>query len=152
MGRAHDAADTALAEDWLALLHAQAIDFTLAWRLLADAAVGDGARLQALFADTATLHAWLARWRERCARDEAAGGPSPAERASRMRQASPWVIPRNHRVEEALNAAMHDGDLVAFEQLLAALRRPFEDDPSLAPFAQPAPPEVTAGFQTFCGT
>jgi len=147
-----DTADTALADDWLALLHAQAIDFTLAWRLLADAAAGDGARLQALFADTAPLHAWLARWRERCAHDEAAGSPGPAERASRMRLASPWIIPRNHRVEQALNAAMHDGDLVPFEQLLAALRRPFEDDPSLAPYAEPAPPEVTASFQTFCGT
>lgn len=150
-----DAADAALAEDWLALLHAQSVDFTLAWHHLADAAdtaAGHEARLQALFADTAPLQAWLARWRERCARDEAAGGPRAGERAARMRQANPWIIPRNHRVEEALNAAMHDDDLAPFERLLAAVRRPFDDDPALAPYAEPAPAEVTAGFQTFCGT
>ncbi len=48
-----DAADAALADDWLALLHAQQVDFTLAWRRLADAAAGDEAPLRALFADAA---------------------------------------------------------------------------------------------------
>jgi uncharacterized protein YdiU (UPF0061 family) len=146
---ADDPADAALAEDWLALLHAQSVDFTLAWRHLAAAADGNVPALEALFPDAAALQAWLTRWRERCARDSAV---SPARRASRMRLASPWVIPRNHRVEEALNAAMHDDDLAPFEQLLAAVRRPFDDDPSLASYAQPAPPEVTACFRTFCGT
>jgi uncharacterized protein YdiU (UPF0061 family) len=149
---ADDAIDAALVADWLALLHAQSVDFTLAWRWLADAADAREERLLALFADTAPLRAWLARWRERCAADGAAGGPAPAERAGRMRQASPWLIPRNHQVELALNAAMNDDDLVPFERLLAALRRPFYEDPALAPYAEPAPPEVTAGFQTFCGT
>ncbi|HJV71964.1 protein adenylyltransferase SelO [Ideonella sp.] len=152
---ADDPADAALADDWLTLLHAQSVDFTLAWRHLADGAAvaaGHEAPLQALFADTAPLRAWLARWRERCALDEVAGGPPAGERAARMRQASPLVIPRNHRVEEALNAAMHGDDLAPFERLLAAVRRPFDDDPALAPYAEPALPEVTAGFQTFCGT
>jgi uncharacterized protein YdiU (UPF0061 family) len=145
---ADDAADAGLAEDWLGLLHAQSVDFTLAWRRLADAAAGDESSVLQLFADPAPLHAWLARWRERCARDEAA----PVERASRMRRASPWIIPRNHKVEEALNAAMHDDELAPFERLLAAVRRPFEEDPSLAGFAEPAPAEVAACFRTFCGT
>ena len=38
-----------------------------------------------------------------------------------MRRSSPWLIPRNHRVEDALNRAMHDGDLAPFERLLGAL-------------------------------
>jgi uncharacterized protein YdiU (UPF0061 family) len=145
---ADDDADTSLAEDWLALLHAQSVDFTLAWRRLADAAAGDEASLQALFAEPAALAPWLARWRQRNARD----GVAPSERAVRMRQANPWIIPRNHKVEEALNAAMHDDDLVPFERLLAAVRRPFDEDASLAAYAQPAPAEVTACFRTFCGT
>lgn len=69
-----------------------------------------------------------------------------------MRRASPWIIPRNHRVEEALAAATADDDLAPFERLLDALRRPFDDDPALATYAQPAPAAVTASYQTFCGT
>jgi uncharacterized protein YdiU (UPF0061 family) len=149
---ADDAQDALLADDWLALLHAQAVDFTHAWRRLADAAAGADTALRALFAEPAALDAWLGRWRARCARDEAAGAPAGAERAARMRRASPWIIPRNHRVEEALAAASQGGDLAPFEQLLAALRRPFDEAPELAPYAEPAPPAVTAGYRTFCGT
>jgi uncharacterized protein YdiU (UPF0061 family) len=69
-----------------------------------------------------------------------------------MRQVNPRVIPRNHRVEEALAAASEHGDLVPFKRLLAALQRPFDDDPALAPYAEAAPLQVTAAYQTFCGT
>ena len=69
-----------------------------------------------------------------------------------MRRVSPWVIPRNHRVEEALAAASDDDDLGPFERLLAALRRPFDELPSTLAYAEPAPAEVTACYQTFCGT
>jgi uncharacterized protein YdiU (UPF0061 family) len=149
---ADDAADTALAEDWLAALHAQSVDFTLAWRRLADAATGDAAVLRALFADPAGLDAWLTRWRERCARDDAAGSPGDGERAAGMRRASPWLIPRNHRVEEALQAATAAGDLGPFERLLGALRRPYDESAEGAAYAEPAAPEATACYQTFCGT
>ena len=69
-----------------------------------------------------------------------------------MRRASPAIIPRNHRVEEALAAATNDGDLAPFEQLLAALRRPWDGDASFERYAEPAPADVTAAYQTFCGT
>ena len=148
---AQDAA--ALADDWLALLHAQRVDFTLAWRRLADAAAGDASALRALFTDPAPLEAWLARWVARCARDDAVGGPGPAARAAAMRRVNPWIIPRNHRVEEALAAASSGDDLAPFERLLAAVRRPFDDEaPEFARYAEPAPAEVTACYQTFCGT
>lgn len=145
-------ADATLADDWLALLQAGRVDFTLAWRDLADAAEGRDAALRGRFADPAALDAWLARWRARCAADSAAGGPDPAARAAAMRRASPWIIPRNHRVEEALAAASDHDDLGPFERLLAALRRPFDALPAHAAYADPAPAELTAGYQTFCGT
>jgi uncharacterized protein YdiU (UPF0061 family) len=146
-----DEADTTLVADWLSLLHTQAVDYTLAWRHLAAAAEGDSEPLRDLFADRAMLDAWLVRWRERCARDDQAGGPGHELRAAQMRRVNPWVIPRNHRVEEALTAAT-EGDLVPFERLLAALCRPFDNTPDLARYAQPAPASETAGYQTFCGT
>ncbi|HYF16416.1 MAG TPA: YdiU family protein [Ramlibacter sp.] len=143
-----DAADGALANDWLGLLHAQQVDFTIAWRRLADAAAGNEARLLALFADAQAAQEWLARWKARSTGESA----HPQARAARMRGANPWIIPRNHRVEEALTAASEEGDLGPFERLLAALRQPFDENPEHAAYAEPAPAAVTACYQTFCGT
>ena len=146
-----DHRDRVLVEDWLALLQQHGVDFTLAWRRLADAADGDGNPLRALFAEAAAVNPWLERWRARCAQEDAGDPGAGAARAARMRQANPWIIPRNHRVEEALAAATA-GDIGPFNHLLAALRRPCGDDPALAPYAQPAPAQLSAGYRTFCGT
>jgi uncharacterized protein YdiU (UPF0061 family) len=151
-----DGADAALAVDWLALLQAEGVDFTLAWRRLADAAAGDPAPLRALFANPEAPEAWLARWRARCAAEDGGPGADPAlagrVRAAAMRGVNPAVIPRNHRVEEALAAASDEGDLAPFERLLAALRQPWDEAPEHARYAEPAPAEVTACYRTFCGT
>jgi uncharacterized protein YdiU (UPF0061 family) len=150
-----DGADAALAEDWLALLHAERVDFTLGWRRLADAAAGDEAPLRALFAGTRAPDAWLARWRARCASEDDSAGHSTAagiDRAGAMRRVNPVVIPRNHRVEEALAAASDDGDLAPFERLLDALRQPYDETGEGARYAEPAPTAVTACYRTFCGT
>ncbi len=154
---ADDAVDTALAHDWLALLRAGNIDFTLAWRRLADAAAGDEAPLRSLFIDDAGApDAWLARWHQRCARDDegASAGmqAAGAARAARLRRVNPFVIPRNHRVEEALSAASDDEDINPFERLLEALKHPNDETADNARYAEPAPAEITAGYRTFCGT
>ncbi len=153
---ADNSADTALVDDWLALLHAEQVDFTLGWRRLADAAGGDEAPLRALFADARAPDAWLARWRARCASESAniKHGPSTEERdrATRMRNVNPIVIARNHRVEEALAAASDHDDLAPFERLLDALRKPYDETPEAAPYAEPAPAAVTARYRTYCGT
>jgi serine/tyrosine/threonine adenylyltransferase len=155
-----DGADAALAEDWLALLHAERVDFTLGWRRLADAAAGDEAALRALFADARGLgteapDAWLSRWRARCASEDH-GVQSSAiagiDRADKMRSVNPVVIARNHRVEEALAAATSEGNLGPFELLLDALRRPYDEVPELAAYVEPAPAAVTACYRTYCGT
>ena len=144
--------DTVLAADWLALLQQQQVDFTLAWCHLADAAAGETKPLLALFAEPAALAPWLQRWQQRCALDDVADSTAGQARAARMRQVNPWIIPRNHRVEEALAAASEHADLSPFKHLLAAVQRPFTQDPAVALYAQPAPAQVTAAYQTFCGT
>jgi len=69
-----------------------------------------------------------------------------------MRSVNPWIIPRNHRVEEALAAASDGDDLGPFDRLLAALRRPYEERAEDAVYAEPAATEVTASYRTYCGT
>jgi len=150
-----DRVDAALGESWLDLLHAQQVDFTLAWRRLADAAEGNEQPLRALFPGQPGLDRWLDRWRECCAAEDVAenAGPGAAPlRAEAMRRVNPWLIPRNHRVKEALDAASDEGDLGPFENLLHALLRPFDEDPALSRYAEPAPGEFMADFRTFCGT
>ncbi len=154
---ADDEGDGALLRDWLALLQAQAVDHTLAWRRLADAAEGREVPLAALLAEPAALQPWLVRWRARCAQDDLAAGlmdsaAAATARAARLRAVNPWIIARNQRVEEALAAATEHGDLGPFERLLAALGQPFDERPAHARYAEPAPADVTARYQTFCGT
>jgi len=144
-----DGADIALGESWLDLLHAQQVDYTLAWRRLADAAAGDEAPLRALFPGQPGLDRWLQRWRARC---DAEPDTLPGARAAAMRRVNPWLIPRNQRVEEALEAASETGDLAPFERLLRALRHPYEENPAHADLAEPAASEFAAAYQTFCGT
>jgi uncharacterized protein YdiU (UPF0061 family) len=72
-------------------------------------------------------------------------------RAQAMRRANPAFIARNHRVEEALSAAVERADYTPFATLLQIVSRPFDDQPAVAAFAEPAP----AGhgcYRTFCGT
>ena len=93
------------------------------------------------------LNEWLARWQAR----RAQVGETPA-RVTAMQHANPIYIARNHQVEAALAAAVDKLDLAPFERLLAVLERPFDERPQDAAFAEPAPAETTAGYQTFCGT
>ena len=74
-----------------------------------------------------------------------------AERAAGMRRVNPAFIPRNHRVEEALTAAVEQNDYAPFDTLLTILSRPFDDQPEFAAFMQPAP-QSDVPYQTFCGT
>ncbi|MBB5202991.1 uncharacterized protein YdiU (UPF0061 family) [Inhella inkyongensis] len=133
--------DAALADAWLALLQQGGADFTRAWRELAAAREGNETPLRERLAGTPGLDDWLSRWRAACS-------ASPAQ----LRAANPAVIPRNHRVEEALAAASEGDDLRPFNELLAALRRPFDEDPALARYWEPAPAAQTACYRTFCGT
>jgi len=144
--------DFVLATDFLKTMEGQGVDYTQAFRRLADAAeAADAAReglLRKLYADDAALDAWLPRWRKRLNAESVA----PAQRAQAMRAVNPVYIPRNHRVEEALSAAVERGDYAPFEKLLAVLQRPFDEQMALSAYADPAPAGESAGYQTFCGT
>ena len=68
-----------------------------------------------------------------------------------MRTVNPAFIPRNHRVEQALDAAIEYGDFSPFAELLTVLSRPYEDQAAFADYANP-PQTDERVFRTFCGT
>ena len=67
-----------------------------------------------------------------------------------MHSVNPIIIPRNHKVEEALTAA-NNGDLKVMNKLLTVLKKPYENQNSIIDFQSPAPSSDKA-YQTFCGT
>ena len=137
-------ADLNLATGFLTAMEGKNVDYTLAFRYLADAALGREEPIRALFADPSAYDLWSGHWRTRLARDAVA----PLERAQAMRRVNPAFIPRNHRVEEALSAAVEHDDYAPFETLLNILSRPFEDQAEFAAFAAPAP-EGFGHYRTF---
>jgi uncharacterized protein YdiU (UPF0061 family) len=139
-------ADEALADDLLALMHAQRVDFTSCLRALSSALLGDGARARALFTEPAAFDAWYERWRTQLSSQ----GDDQEAIAAAMDRVNPVYIPRNHLVEEALDAATA-GDLAPFERLVDVLAEPFGERPGLERYAAPAPPDF-GEYVTFCGT
>ena len=91
------------------------------------------------------FEAWRQRWEERRGRQP----QSLAESAELMRQHNPAFIPRNHKVEEALDAAAR-GDLSVMQRLLDVLARPYDHDRDEPEFSEPGPRD--RGYRTFCGT
>jgi uncharacterized protein YdiU (UPF0061 family) len=141
--------DEALVQDLLDAMARNQADFTLTFRRLSDAALdpdGDG-EVRQLFADRASYDEWAARWRQRIGWETQA----PAERQAAMRAVNPAFIPRNHRVEAVIEAAVNRDDFSPFEALLKVLAKPYEDQPAMAGYAEPPEPHERV-LQTFCGT
>ena len=130
-------------------MRANAADFTLTFRRLCDAAQDEeaDAGVRALFARPEAYDAWAEGWRSRLTRE----GVDPHERARIMRSVNPAFIPRNHRVEQALEAAVMREDFGRFAELLKVLSRPYEDQEGFESYANP-PREGERVLETFCGT
>ena len=141
--------DLALAQDLLDRMAKNGADFTLVFRGLCEAAADPAADegLRALFAEPAAFDDWAARWRSRLTADSGTRGA----RAALMRANNPAYIPRNHLVEEMIQAAVKDGNFAPFETLLSVLAKPFEDQPDTDRFKAPPRPDQIV-HRTFCGT
>ena len=96
--------------------------------------------------DDETFKEWYTRWQARLAKNM-----EPLKSSlSLMRANNPAVIPRNHKVEQVLDAATN-GDLQPLKDLLAALQEPYKNRSDLKPYQSPPKPEEKV-CQTFCGT
>src|SRR5262245_19750435 len=141
--------DVALAQALLDAMAANHADFTLTFRRMCAAAEGaDGdAGVCELFDQPEVWGEWALRWRQRLGEEP----QTPQQQAALMRQANPAFIPRNHRVEAALAAAVERNDYGPFEELLHVLSRPYEDQPARAGYGEPPGVEQRV-YRTFCGT
>jgi uncharacterized protein YdiU (UPF0061 family) len=141
--------DLDLAHDLLDRMTRNTADMTLTFRRLADAAADPAAdaHVASLFKDPAAFTEWVPRWRARLDRE---GGNAKVRRDA-MRRANPAFIPRNHLVEEAISSAVRAEDFAPFENLIAVLSRPFDDQPGRERYTLPPKPEEVVR-QTFCGT
>jgi serine/tyrosine/threonine adenylyltransferase len=136
-GLADDVA-ASLVDELLVLLQKDHVDLTSFFRALGAAARRDAAHARNLFLDLAGFDGWADRWR------------ALAPDADAMDRVNPVHIPRNHLVEEALDAATA-GDLGPLTSLLDAVSTPYAERPGLERYAAPAPQDFGA-YRTFCGT
>lgn len=127
-------------------LEGRDVDFTTFFRRLGHAARGDRTPVRLLFRDKAPVDEWLDRWLTRLERE----GDSAASRAEAMDRVNPLYIPRNHKVQEALDAAIA-GNLEPFRRISSVLERPFDERAGLDEFAERAP-DGFGSYTTFCGT
>jgi uncharacterized protein YdiU (UPF0061 family) len=135
--------DAALAFDLLERMAGGGADFTNTFRALSGPAPETAA---GELEDADALAPWLEQWRARLE----AEGRDEAGRIEAMQAANPALIPRNHRVEEAIAAAVA-GDLAPFHRLTRALGAPYAPAPEDLDLATPPRPEERV-TQTFCGT
>jgi uncharacterized protein YdiU (UPF0061 family) len=141
--------DADLIRAWLELMHRNECDYTQAFRRLCDAAESDEAdgALRSLMSQPGEYESWAAQWRARLDREPEAS----SDRAASMRRVNPALIPRNHRVEAVIAAAVENADFAPFEEMLEALSRPYEHRPRFDAYATPPQPAERV-LQTFCGT
>lgn len=134
--------DQTLIEDLLNLMQKYRADYTNTFRAFTMAKPED-----TVLYGTSEFSRWQELWQARLGRQQ------ETEQSSRqlMRNSNPAVIPRNHRVEEALEAAVQQGDLTVLERLLDVLADPYAYSPEQADYSTPPEPS-SCPYRTFCGT
>lgn len=134
--------DADLIESLLNWMQQNKLDFTNTFRDLAAES-----KLAAAAYQDIVFRQWMMRWEQRLAREE----KNREAVALEMNRINPSIIPRNHKVEEALNACEQSDDRRVLEQLLLAVTDPYGDRPELEEYQKPAPASQGC-YQTFCGT
>ncbi|MFJ8258282.1 YdiU family protein [Peribacillus asahii] len=137
-----EAQDRSLIEELLSIMQKYRADYTNTFRALTFDTLED----TALFGTT-EFNQWHELWKARLGRQQ----ESKADSHQLMRDSNPAIIPRNHRVEAALEAAVKQGDYSVMERLLQVLSNPYAHSPEQAEYAT-LPAESTRPYRTFCGT
>ncbi len=136
-----DSKDESLIIDLLTWMHQNKADYTNTFCML----MNENIKEDKVYKNENFL-GWKEQWQERLK----INNNSPEKSLKLMQSANPIVIPRNHKVEEALEAANND-DLNPIKNLLKVLEKPYESQEGISEYQSPAP-ITDKKYQTFCGT
>ncbi|MDQ1147366.1 uncharacterized protein YdiU (UPF0061 family) [Bacillus sp. SORGH_AS 510] len=134
--------DEALVKELLQLMEKHRADFTNTFSAL----TFDKQKDNALFVDP-EFNQWHVKWQARLDRQQ----ESKESSHELMMKSNPGVIPRNHRVEEALEAAVEQGDFSVLDKLLHVIAKPYAHSPEQVEYCT-LPTPSGRPYQTFCGT
>ncbi|KMY55858.1 hypothetical protein AC623_19530 [Bacillus sp. FJAT-27231] len=137
-----EAEDEALIKDLLSIMQENKADYTNTFRALTL-----GTTEEISTCGTSKFSEWNKRWQARLDRQQESKDSSK----QLMQKSNPAVIPRNHRVEEALEAAVEQGDYSVMEKLLTVLSNPYAYSPEQNDYTTPPAPS-NRPYRTFCGT
>ena len=141
-----DILDEELINDLLKIMEAGQADFTLVFRRLSKTLQGDSDAVRNLFKEPDAFNAWVVRWQKRLEQEDIVAETT----AQAMDRVNPIYIPRNHKVEESLAAAVNQ-DMRPFTKLLEVVIQPFDEVAGNEAYTEPAP-ATNRRYQTFCGT
>jgi serine/tyrosine/threonine adenylyltransferase len=134
--------DESLVDNLLAMMQKYKVDYTNTFRALTFDKPEDTDLVE-----TSEFKQWYEQWQARLNRQQESKDSSH----QLMRNSNPAVIPRNHRVEAALDAAVNQEDYSVMERLLNVLSSPYAHSPEQAEYCT-LPEQSTQPYQTFCGT
>lgn len=134
--------DETLVNELLDIMYKYHGDFTNTFRLLTL-----GKYEETAMAGTKDFSNWLERYKSRLSMQQ----EDSEESKELMRNTNPFVIPRNHRVEEALNAAVNNGDYSVMERLIDVLSKPYAYTDNQLEYTE-LPKEKNKCYKTYCGT
>ncbi len=132
--------DKDLVDELLSLMETKKADYTQVFLALQQDKAPEGS----LF-ELEEFKGWVKKWK-----NTHPGGDHKAQSLALMNTLNPKVIPRNHWVENVLEAAV-EGNLAPFNQLLGTLSKPYDTHPDALQFEQ-IPEGFDVRYQTFCGT
>jgi len=153
IGLQHSDENIALLNELLELMTQSEADHTLTFRRLSEIvsdALPQSARVGERYALPAALTPWLGKWRARITEESTEENTDTAQLQRSMLAKNPVFIPRNHLVEQAIQAG-NNGDFEPFNQLVDVLAAPFDFVPERSAYAMPAKADE-AVTRTFCGT
>ncbi len=142
-----DPHDGDLIDDLLWVMKDGQADFTLFFRRLSQVLRGGSDAMENVLEQTGAFDVWARRWKKRLEQE----GVSVETCAQAMDRVNPIYIPRNHKVEEALAAAVDRQDMTPFTELLSVLSHPFDEVAGNEAYAEAAP-ATDVPYRTFCGT
>ena len=134
--------DISLIENLLELMEKYEVDYTNTFRLL----TLDKVEETELFGKNG-FEQWYEKWKTRLENQQV----SEEFIKQLMQKSNPVVIPRNHRVEEALDAAVNNEDYSVLNNLLSVISHPYDYNADYMDYTT-LPPDTSGPYKTFCGT